>query len=87
MLKLIEGVDLTTLLVWKGLVSSVLCFWEIALTECVSKIDSFLNLCADNGGGMDPDKLRQCMSLGYSVKSKVADTIGQCMLIHKFLYI
>ncbi|KAM7471545.1 hypothetical protein LguiA_009728 [Lonicera macranthoides] len=32
---------------------------------------------ADNGGGMDPDKMRQCMSLGYSLKSKVADTIGQ----------
>ncbi|PWA71987.1 Histidine kinase-like ATPase, ATP-binding domain-containing protein [Artemisia annua] len=31
----------------------------------------------DYGGGMDPDKLRQCMSLGYSLKSKVADTIGQ----------
>ncbi|KAI3820652.1 hypothetical protein L1987_08200 [Smallanthus sonchifolius] len=31
----------------------------------------------DNGGGMDPDKIRQCMSLGYSLKSKVADTIGQ----------
>ncbi|GAA0143975.1 hypothetical protein LIER_04535 [Lithospermum erythrorhizon] len=31
----------------------------------------------DNGGGMDPDKLRQCMSLGYSVKSKLANTIGQ----------
>lgn len=32
----------------------------------------------DNGGGMDPDKMRQCMSLGYSLKSKVANTIGQC---------
>jgi hypothetical protein len=32
----------------------------------------------DNGGGMDPDKMRQCMSLGYSAKSKVANTIGQC---------
>lgn len=32
----------------------------------------------DNGGGMDPDKMRQCMSLGYSLKSKVADAIGQC---------
>ncbi|KAL3512550.1 hypothetical protein ACH5RR_025267 [Cinchona calisaya] len=31
----------------------------------------------DNGGGMDPDKMRQCMSLGYSAKSKIADTIGQ----------
>lgn len=29
---------------------------------------------------MDPDKMRQCMSLGYSAKSKVASTIGQCKL-------
>lgn len=35
-------------------------------------------LNADNGGGMTPDKLRHCMSLGYSAKSKIADTIGQC---------
>ncbi|XP_038973522.1 protein MICRORCHIDIA 7-like isoform X2 [Phoenix dactylifera] len=34
-------------------------------------------LVEDNGGGMDPDKMRQCMSLGYSAKSKVASTIGQ----------
>uniref|UniRef100_A0A1D1Z602 MORC family CW-type zinc finger protein 4 n=1 Tax=Anthurium amnicola TaxID=1678845 RepID=A0A1D1Z602_9ARAE len=34
-------------------------------------------LVEDNGGGMDPDKMRQCMSLGYSAKSKVANTIGQ----------
>ncbi|KAF3438470.1 hypothetical protein FNV43_RR21232 [Rhamnella rubrinervis] len=34
-------------------------------------------LIEDNGGGMDPDKMRHCMSLGYSVKSKVANTIGQ----------
>lgn len=32
----------------------------------------------DNGGGMDPDKVRHCMSLGYSAKSKIVDTIGQC---------
>ncbi|KAL4347205.1 hypothetical protein GQ457_17G018340 [Hibiscus cannabinus] len=31
----------------------------------------------DNGGGMDPEKMRHCMSLGYSAKSKVANTIGQ----------
>ncbi|KAK4413170.1 protein MICRORCHIDIA 7 [Sesamum alatum] len=31
----------------------------------------------DNGGGMTPDKMRQCMSLGYSAKSKLANTIGQ----------
>ncbi|ONK72044.1 uncharacterized protein A4U43_C04F15100 [Asparagus officinalis] len=34
-------------------------------------------LVEDNGGGMDPDRLRQCMSLGYSAKSKSANTIGQ----------
>ncbi|MCO5548196.1 hypothetical protein L7F22_001654 [Adiantum nelumboides] len=31
----------------------------------------------DDGGGMDPEHLRQCMSLGYSSKSKVPNTIGQ----------
>ncbi|KAE8675546.1 MORC family CW-type zinc finger protein 4, putative isoform 3 [Hibiscus syriacus] len=36
-------------------------------------------LIEDNGGGMDPDKMRQCMSLGYSAKTKVANTIGQCI--------
>lgn len=41
------------------------------------KDDSRMLLIEDNGGGMDPDKMRQCMSLGYSLKSKVADTIGQ----------
>ncbi|KAI3472585.1 hypothetical protein Pfo_031167 [Paulownia fortunei] len=34
-------------------------------------------LIEDNGGGMDPDKMRHCMSLGYSAKSKLVDTIGQ----------
>ncbi|MCD7455970.1 hypothetical protein HAX54_030303 [Datura stramonium] len=34
-------------------------------------------LVEDNGGGMMPDKMRQCMSLGYSAKSKLANTIGQ----------
>ncbi|XP_009337546.2 protein MICRORCHIDIA 7 isoform X2 [Pyrus x bretschneideri] len=34
-------------------------------------------LIEDNGGGMDPDKMRHCMSLGYSAKSKLANTIGQ----------
>ena len=29
---------------------------------------------------MDPEKMRQCMSLGYSAKSKLANTIGQCNL-------
>lgn len=38
-------------------------------------------LIVDNGGGMDPDKIRQCMSLGYSAKSKVANTIGQCNIL------
>ncbi|XP_074567187.1 protein MICRORCHIDIA 7-like [Curcuma longa] len=41
------------------------------------KDGSKMLLVEDNGGGMDPDKMRQCMSLGYSVKSKVVNTIGQ----------
>ncbi|CAH2035600.1 unnamed protein product [Thlaspi arvense] len=31
-----------------------------------------------NGGGMNPEMMRHCMSLGYSAKSKLANTIGQC---------
>ncbi|KVH97875.1 Histidine kinase-like ATPase, ATP-binding domain-containing protein [Cynara cardunculus var. scolymus] len=32
-------------------------------------------MMTDNGGGMTPEKMRACMSLGYSVKSKLANTI------------
>lgn len=32
---------------------------------------------ADDGGGMDPELIRKCMSLGYSSK-KSNTTIGQC---------
>ncbi|XP_071742509.1 protein MICRORCHIDIA 7-like [Rutidosis leptorrhynchoides] len=41
------------------------------------KTEDRMLLIEDNGGGMDPDKMRHCMSLGYSLKSKVKDTIGQ----------
>ncbi|RZC59703.1 hypothetical protein C5167_007006 [Papaver somniferum] len=41
------------------------------------KDGSEMLLVEDDGGGMDPDKMRQCMSLGYSAKSKLANTIGQ----------
>ncbi|KAK4775168.1 hypothetical protein SAY86_010103 [Trapa natans] len=41
------------------------------------KDGNIMLLVEDNGGGMDPDKIRQCMSLGYSAKSKMANTIGQ----------
>ncbi|KAK3154085.1 hypothetical protein QOZ80_2BG0185780 [Eleusine coracana subsp. coracana] len=34
-------------------------------------------LVQDDGGGMNPDKMRHCMSLGYSAKSKLKNTIGQ----------
>lgn len=34
-------------------------------------------LVQDNGGGMSIGTIRNCMSLGYSGKSKIADTIGQ----------
>lgn len=44
----------------------------------ISKRDgSKMLLVEDNGGGMYPDRMRQCMSLGYSAKSKLANTIGQ----------
>ncbi|XP_062115867.1 protein MICRORCHIDIA 7-like isoform X2 [Humulus lupulus] len=41
------------------------------------KDGSRMLLIEDNGGGMNPDKMRHCMSLGYSEKSKLANTIGQ----------
>ncbi|XP_068665164.1 protein MICRORCHIDIA 7-like [Aristolochia californica] len=41
------------------------------------KDKSKMLLVEDNGGGMDPDRMRKCMSLGYSAKSKSANTIGQ----------
>ncbi|KAH7427418.1 hypothetical protein KP509_10G043700 [Ceratopteris richardii] len=31
----------------------------------------------DDGGGMGPERIRQCMSLGYSAKSQIKNTIGQ----------
>ncbi|XXG41652.1 hypothetical protein AAC387_Pa01g2077 [Persea americana] len=34
-------------------------------------------LIEDNGGGMDANSLRQCMSLGYSIKGNLTNTIGQ----------
>ncbi|KAI4341329.1 hypothetical protein MLD38_026063 [Melastoma candidum] len=58
---------------------------EVSNGATYVNIDMLLNkkdqnrmlLIEDDGGGMDPDKMRQCMSLGYSAKSKVANTIGQ----------
>ncbi|CAN6248078.1 unnamed protein product [Urochloa humidicola] len=41
------------------------------------KEKSRMLLVEDDGGGMDPDKMRQCMSLGYSAKSKIPSTVGQ----------
>jgi hypothetical protein len=43
-----------------------------------SFLSFLLSFFADDGGGMDPDCMRQCMSLGFSAKSKSANTIGQC---------
>lgn len=31
----------------------------------------------DNGGGMDPNRFRECLSLGYSRKRNMANTVGQ----------
>ncbi|KAI3512788.1 hypothetical protein L1887_20107 [Cichorium endivia] len=41
------------------------------------KDENRMLLIEDNGGGMDPDKMRLCMSLGFSLKSKIKDAIGQ----------
>lgn len=51
---------------------------DVIQITCYNCCFCMLNYSVDDGGGMDPDKLRQCMSLGYSVKSKIASTIGQC---------
>eukprot|EP00897_Mesotaenium_endlicherianum_P001701 jgi/Mesen1/1559/ME000134S00681 len=43
-----------------------------------SPLDSLpMLLVQDDGGGMSPDRMRCCVSLGYSEKSKAANTIGQ----------
>ncbi|KAF6137938.1 hypothetical protein GIB67_041811 [Kingdonia uniflora] len=47
-----------------------------------NKDRSKMLLIEDNGGGMDPDKMRQCMSLGYSEKCKLANTIGQFIYVY-----
>ncbi|OVA06180.1 hypothetical protein BVC80_857g16 [Macleaya cordata] len=57
---------------------------EISNGATFVKVDKIYNmrnnspalLFQDNGGGMDPDCMRQCMSLGYSSK-KTNTTIGQ----------
>ncbi|KAI3954837.1 hypothetical protein MKW92_039020 [Papaver armeniacum] len=41
------------------------------------KDSSRMLLVEDNGGGMSPGTMRHCMSLGFSGKSKLANTIGQ----------
>ncbi|KAI3761066.1 hypothetical protein L1987_51472 [Smallanthus sonchifolius] len=49
----------------------------VKVDRIYSKIDnSPALLFLDNGGGMDPDGIRKCMSLGYSTKT-TNNTIGQ----------
>ncbi|CAN1318163.1 Protein MICRORCHIDIA 4 [Linum perenne] len=58
---------------------------EVCNGATLVKIDMLKNkkdgspmiLIEDDGGGMDPDKMRKCMSLGFSAKSKMDSTIGQ----------
>ncbi|KAI3956862.1 hypothetical protein MKX01_000896 [Papaver californicum] len=58
---------------------------EVSNGATYCNIDVLLNkkdgsrmlLVEDNGGGMSPETMRHCMSLGYSAKSKLANTIGQ----------
>jgi len=42
------------------------------------KDNSPMLLLQDDGGGMDPEGVRRCMSLGFSTK-KSKNLIGQCM--------
>ncbi|KNA24227.1 hypothetical protein SOVF_017740 [Spinacia oleracea] len=50
---------------------------DLSTMNLADKDRNRMLLVQDNGGGMTPDKMRQCMSLGYSAKSKMANTIGQ----------
>ncbi|PHT98271.1 hypothetical protein BC332_32791 [Capsicum chinense] len=52
-------------------------FVSVDVLDNKKDVGSKMLLVEDNGGGMTPDKMRQCMSLGYSAKSKLANTIGQ----------
>ncbi|KAL3818537.1 hypothetical protein ACJIZ3_004442 [Penstemon smallii] len=50
----------------------------VSIDMAINKKDgSKMLLIEDNGGGMSPEKMRHCMSLGYSAKSKLINTIGQ----------
>ena len=59
------------------LTSTVLFLFYSTDVKFISFSSKLLKLCADDGGGMDPDGIRKCMSLGYSSK-KSNTTIGQC---------
>ncbi|RYR31389.1 hypothetical protein Ahy_B01g056199 [Arachis hypogaea] len=54
---------------------------EKQLSQCPSSVRSNATshkwAFGDDGGGMDPEAMRRCMSFGFSDKSKLA--IGQCM--------
>lgn len=57
----------------------VLCsvFLELGYANQLIKLWENNPLFADDGGGMDPECMRKCMSLGYSSKTSNT-TIGQC---------
>ena len=46
---------------------------NLKLTECIIS-----GYHTDDGGGMDPDSLRRCMSFGFSEK-QAGSSIGQCI--------
>lgn len=73
--------DNSPMLLFQGICKAykAACFWLIC---AVDGLDSLLNthnerLLADDGGGMDPEGIRRCMSLGFSSK-RSKSTIGQC---------
>lgn len=68
--------DNSPALLFHGIVSII--FTIIILFCCLhNKTVMTPAFFADDGGGMDPERIRKCMSLGFSSK-KSNNTIGQC---------
>lgn len=62
------------LLIWK-FTQAIFEMEYVLLTRLYPKPVNFL---VDDGGGMDPEAMRRCMSFGFSDK-KSKSAIGQCM--------
>lgn len=59
------------------IVYTVIVFFCLCILIMWQRLNGVHDSNADDGGGMDPNSIRKCMSLGYSSK-KSKTTIGQC---------